>query len=334
MGFLKRRSKLILVIAVLQICHSLSYGFSGFSSSPTSVQTSNSTALLMMDLETSLIQDFSDATNAEVNRFVAAYAKNGKDAAEKREAIETRLKAYLDWRRQNEIDSIRADKQSNDASTWLFAVQRAWDIEDSLAETDESRATNGKGGGDEVDANSCIEHNDIDQVIFFHKNETSGETICDKNKKRIMHLLPARINPDWANARTYANTFAVYMDHNMDRDSTEKLTIVIDIRAGTGWSNKSVLKMMGILRAIISTFETNFCERVDKFVVYPVPRLARGIFNTIKVLFDPKTAQKVALISGPDGVDAPVPREDIGEHIDFEVIDYMEAARKSLFRSS
>ncbi|KAL3937210.1 MAG: hypothetical protein SGBAC_007637 [Bacillariaceae sp.] len=224
--------------------------------------------------------------------------------------------------------------QSDDTTAWLFAVQRAWDIEDSLSEAGESSTANEKGSGDEVATNSCIEHNDIDQVIFFHQNETTGDTICDKNENRIMHLIPARINPDWANARTYANTFAVYMDHNLDRGSTEKLTIVIDIRAGTGWSNKPVLKMMSILRAIIKTFETNFCERVEKFVVFPVPRIARGIFNAIKILFDPMTAKKVVLISGPDSVDAPAPRDEIEEHIDFEVIDYMEVARKSLFRSS
>ncbi|CAJ1936633.1 unnamed protein product [Cylindrotheca closterium] len=247
-------------------------------------------------------------------------------------AIETRMKAYLDWRRQHELDSIRADKESDDTSAWLFAVQRARDLEDSLSESDK-RTTTRKDSVDKWGATTCIESNDIDQVIFFHKNDTNGETICDKNAKRIMHMLPARIDPDLANARTYANIFAVYMDHNMDRDSTEKLTIVIDIRAGTGWGNKPVLKMMGILRAIINTFETNFCERVEKFVVFPVPRIARAIFNAIKRLFDPNTAKKVVLISGPDDIDAPVPREKIEKHIDFEVIDYMELARKSLFKS-
>lgn len=240
----------------------------------------------------------------------------------------------MDWRRQNKLDSIRADNSSNDTSTWHFAVQRAWEIEVSLSENDGSTVTNRQDDGDEEGSSTCSESSDIDQVVFFHKNETNGGTIRDKIGKRIMHLLPARINPDWANPRAYANIFAIYMDHNIDRDSTEKLTIVIDIRAGTGWSNKPVLKMMGILRAIISTFETNFCERVEKFVVFPVPGIARGIFNTIKVLFDPATAKKVALISGPDGVDAPVPRDDIKEHIDFEVMDYMEEARKNLFRHS
>lgn len=240
----------------------------------------------------------------------------------------------MDWRRQTELDSFRIANSSNDTSTWRFAVQRAWDIEESISREEDNAIVKEEGEADGADTSTCIERHDIDQVVFFHHNETNGGTICAKNGKRIMHLLPARINPDWANARAYANIFAIYMDHNMDRGSAEKLTIVIDIRAGTGWSNKPVLKMMGILKAIISLFETNFCERVEKFVVFPVPRIARGIFNAIKVLFDPTTAKKVALISGPDGIDDPVPRDDIEEHIDFEVIDYMEEARKNLFKDS
>lgn len=84
MGFLKRRRKLTLGIVVLEICQSLSFGFSAFSSPSTSVQKSNNSTE-QMDLQASLEQDFSDATNAEVHRFVAAYTKNGKDVTEKKE---------------------------------------------------------------------------------------------------------------------------------------------------------------------------------------------------------------------------------------------------------
>lgn len=93
-GFLRIRNELILVLAVMQICQSISHAFSAFSSPSKSAQTSNSTEL--MDLTKSLMEDFSDTatnapTNAEVSRFVAAYAKNGKDLAEKREGEVTFL---------------------------------------------------------------------------------------------------------------------------------------------------------------------------------------------------------------------------------------------------
>lgn len=87
MGCLKRRSKFILSIAVIQICQSSSYGFSAFSSRSANVPKTNSTEL--MDLKASLIQDFPDATNAEVDRFTRAYSKNGKGVEGQRQGEET-----------------------------------------------------------------------------------------------------------------------------------------------------------------------------------------------------------------------------------------------------
>jgi hypothetical protein len=188
-----------------------------------------------------------------------------------------------------------------------------------------------KESEDACEVNAPSDRADIDQVLFFHKKE-DGEALCDKDGKRIMHLLPARINPGLAAAATYANVFAIYLDHNFDRSSTEKVTILVDVRAGEGWANTHVLAMMKVLSNIIKVFEYNFPERVEKFVVFPVPWIARGIFNAIKLLFDSNTANKIVLVTGPDGVDAPVPKEDIEEHIEGKVIDQTEQARLSYFR--
>jgi hypothetical protein len=235
-------------------------------------------------------------------------------------AVETRLETYLDWRKNCGQDYKQAKENLSDEAAWEYAVKRAYDIEESLA--------NEQG---EEGKNAPSDRADIDQVIYFHKSE-DGEALCDKDGKRIMHLLPARINPELAAAATYANVFAIYLDHNFDRSSTEKVTILVDVRAGEGWANTRVLAMMKVLSNIIKVFEYNFPERVEKFVVFPVPRIARGVFNAIKLLFDSNTANKIVLVTGPDGVDAPVPKEALEEHIEGDVIDQTEQARLSYFR--
>jgi hypothetical protein len=172
----------------------------------------------------------------------------------------------------------------------------------------------------------------IDQVIFFHKSEDDGKTICDRNGNRVLHLLPGLINPNVAPANIYANSIAFYLDSNFDRNSMEKVTIMVDVRAGEGWPNTPAYGMVTFLKQIIKVFEYNFPERVKKFVNFPVPRVAIGVFNTIKLLFDSNTANKIVLVSGSAAVDAPLPKEAIREHIDDDVLDQTEKARLSYFK--
>lgn len=253
----------------------------------------------------------------------------------------------MDWRNSLGLDSQKAQELPSDEAVWEYSVRRAYDIEDSPGgashATDSVEKNSWDANAEKDSEGSCkADHSEegtqdtrtgrasVDQVIFFHKSE-DGEAIRDKRGNRVMHLLPARINPDLAPPMTYANVFAIYLDHNFDRASMEKVTILVDIRAGEGWANTPVLAMMKVLRSIIRVFEFNFPERVEKFVVFPVPRLARGIFNAIKLLFDSNTANKIVLVAGPDGVDAPVPKQDIEPHIDGDIIDQTERARLTYF---
>ena len=76
--------KLLLAIAIMQICQTLSNGFSAFSSQSTSSTPATNSSKLM-DIKLALLQDYTDATDSEVTRFVTAYEKNGVDAFEKKE---------------------------------------------------------------------------------------------------------------------------------------------------------------------------------------------------------------------------------------------------------
>lgn len=216
---------------------------------------------------------------------------------------------------------------STDSATWSSAVKRACGIEAS-----ESKHTATETSSDGKEETSHSDDPDLDQVVFFHKNEEDGKPLCDIDGGRLLHLLPGLIDPNLAPASVYANSIAFYLDRNFDRDIEEKVTILVDVRAGQGWPNTPAYGMITFLKTIIKVFEYNFPERVKKFVAFPIPRIAIGVFNTIKLLFDSNTANKIVLVSGSAAVDAALPKEAIKDHIPEDVLDETEKARLGYFK--
>eukprot|EP00980_Cylindrotheca_fusiformis_P021180 scaffold8136_cov127-Cylindrotheca_fusiformis.AAC.20 len=330
-------------------------------------------------------EDFPEATEAEIARFVAAYgngrgstARNTRgegrdisgflDASIMGSTVATKLEAYLDWRMCYGLDYLKTDDEvSSDAKNWEHAVNKAWDIEESMKKakelakqmeeeaklTEEEKAYKADYDKELADAiadptetedekseqveesedESANKRADLDQVIFFHRSE-DGKTIQDKTDRRIIHVLPARINRRVAAAPIWANAFAFYLDRYFDRNSLETVTILLDVRAGQGWPNPPAITMVNFIRTVTKVLESNFPERVSKLIIFPVPRLAQGVFNTIKVLFQSSTSSKIVLVSGPASVDSPAPKEAIQTHIDGEVLDLTEEARLSSFIDS
>ncbi|CAJ1936639.1 unnamed protein product [Cylindrotheca closterium] len=276
----------------------------------------------MGTVKETLQESFPDATEAEVTRFINAYGKDKPEDEKNKTAIEARLKEHLEWRKEHGLLGERDGNRDTDASLWEASVKQAREFDEANGE-DES-------GGSE--ANSQASRVPVDQILFFHKSEADGKQITDKDGKRIIHLLPGLINTAAGSATFYANCIAYYLDRNLDRNNIEKLTIMIDVRAGTGWPNEPAYKMVSFVKTIVRVFEFNFPERVNKFVVFPIPMLLKGIFNTIKMLFDPTTANKIALATGSALADSPLPKQDVVAHIDEEVLDQTEKIRLGLFR--
>mmetsp|Transcript_17980 Transcript_17980/g.44407 ORF Transcript_17980/g.44407 Transcript_17980/m.44407 type:complete len:280 (-) Transcript_17980:44-883(-) len=239
-------------------------------------------------------------------------------------AIETRLKAHLEWRKEHGLLLGERDESGDtDASVWEASVKQAWEFEEANGEKEMSGC----------DDNQTSPPVPIDQILFFHKSEADGKQITDKDGKRMIHLLPGLIDTRAGSASFYANCIAYYLERNLDRNNIEKVTIMIDVRAGTGWPNEPAYRMIGFLKTIVRVFEFNFPERVHKFVAFPIPVLLKGVFNTIKMLFDPTTANKIALASGGGALAAsPLPKKDLVAHIDEAILDQAEKVRLSLFK--
>eukprot|EP00980_Cylindrotheca_fusiformis_P021182 scaffold8136_cov127-Cylindrotheca_fusiformis.AAC.22 len=292
----------------------------------------------MAEIEKSLRDSFPDATDAEIARFVAGYGRGNVE--KNRSVIEKRLSAYMAWRKHNELDDNVEKTFSSDSDAWSYAVKKAWDIQaepvgkgkkEGGAESTDVATENSTEGKEQSGAQQG-DKPDLDQVVFFHKSKVDGKPICDVNGNRVLHLLSGIIDPNLAPAKVYADSIAVYLDINFDRNSDEKVTILVDVRAGQGWPNTPAYRMVSFVKTIIKTFEFNFPERVKKFVAFPIPIIAVGIFNTIKLLFDSNTAEKIVLVSGSAAVDAALPKEGLKVHISESVLDETEEARLSHFK--
>jgi hypothetical protein len=110
----------------------------------------------------------------------------------------------------------------------------------------------------------------------------------------------------------------------------EKITVVLDVRAGTGWANPSPLSLVPFIQIVASLLNSHFPERLSKLVLFPLPWAATFVFNTVKKLLDQDTASKIEVCPGPGNSDSPVP-DEVGLFLDDFAIHTMEKRRVSFF---
>ncbi|KAL3937206.1 MAG: hypothetical protein SGBAC_007633 [Bacillariaceae sp.] len=320
----------------------------------------------MTDLVDLLKEDFPDATCAEITRFAVGYG-NGRGRLERRKrAAAEKLEAYLDWRTKFELDKAKLEAVNLSGSdTWDCAVKKAWDVaiahqeaieltkklaaeaklttddeeettdydkqmEEAIRDTSEPEEEKTVNNDDDELHTTAIKQSKIEQVIFCHQMQ--GESIRDKSGHMILHVLPARIDRKVASAAIYANAFAFFLDMNLDRSSDEKVTILLDVRGGEGFPNPSPKTMLKFINTVSRVLEFNFPERLEKLIIFPVPMLARGVFQPIKVLMPGKTVSKINLISGSANRHAPLPKTALEKYIDSKVLDKTEAVRLGCFK--
>jgi hypothetical protein len=189
------------------------------------------------------------------------------------------------------------------------------------------------------------------QVIFEHRIDKNSddqsnlqETVKDKEGYPIFHVLPARIDKDGYGPGVYSIAFASYLDMyfrrgccELDDDhqqqENERMTVLFDVRPGRGWSNPPATSMIGYINTIIQNLQGNFPGRLHRLVIYPIPRPALYIWNTIKWAFHKHVVDRIVLVSGSaDHVDSPLPTDLLLEWFDEEVLQRTEQFRRSLFR--
>lgn len=154
-------------------------------------------------------------------------------------------------------------------------------------------------------------------IGMLYDQETREAVKCIKTGTKIVMCFGAMCDLDFS-ACDYIAATADFLNANLARDSTEKITILVDVRPGEGWKDPAPLKFIPLIRRINEQLSVNFPERVHAIIVYPMPFWAVFIYDMVKVFLDPKTAGKMSLLAGYALIDSPDPpglREFVDEGV-------------------
>ena len=272
------------------------------------------------------------------------YTKTGETAEETADdkgdweyAIKKALEVEESMKRAKELEK-KLEAQAKMTEEEKIEVNYDMEFSDSQKEDEdkpsEKEEENGENKPEDEKGRHFVElelSKQILQFIFLHKSD-DGSPIKDKNGNTILHVLPARIDRHLATVETYGLALNLYLDRKLDRSSEEKLTIFIDARGGEGWPNPRFVMMVNFVRHLTNIVTANNPERFEVLLVSPFPWFARSCWNAVHRVFKYGLMDKFVLARGPSGKDAPLPRENIQEHIDEELLKFMEQFRADNFK--
>ena len=185
--------------------------------------------------------------------------------------------------------------------------------EASLTQSDDNN--NGKGGS-----------------LSSKKKPTTPPPQC-KDGSRIFQLVPARLDLTLASAQVYALASALYLDRRLSRHTTEKISLICDVRGGNGWANPTPWSLLPFIRATSSLLGQHFPERLKRFVLFPMPSSAVWIWSTAKKFVDVDTASKVVVVGlvGASGNANDTVNDELDEFITKKDLGILEERRRSFF---
>ncbi|CAB9524228.1 expressed unknown protein [Seminavis robusta] len=248
-------------------------------------------------------------TFAERKRFLTA--NNGNE-----EKAMAQLQAYLEARDEFQGTQLQLevsyqsliDSHGRDYYDWVIASETAKEAYNE-------------------DKSSAM----LPRIMRTHIME-DGKEACDLEGHRILHVLPAQIDPALFSLKTYALAIALYLDRKVSRESVETLTVLLDVRGGAGWANPKAFNLMPFIEETCSILISMFPERMHKTIIYPLPyALTWTLQSIVSSVLDAKTVQKLAILSGQTGVDAPMPRQKLFLHVDEKVALICERERLEAF---
>jgi len=253
-------------------------------------------------------QALPESTHAERWRFLADRNGDSKSAIEK-------LRNYLDWR------SRHCDDDVTHLDPWTYATRMALQ-----AGNNGDSKTKSAHKADTTTKLPCtlfmLEHEQ--SAVSGNSNDTSVV------KKKYLQHLPARIDTKLANTSVYALALAIYIDCALDRASTEKVTLVIDVRSGYGWANIKAFHLLPFIQSTVRLLCDLHPLRLERCVIFPVPTVANFLWKAVKPFLGKDTVEKVCLVSGSAGTNDGVP-EKMNIYLDNDLMKKFEEKRTSCF---
>ena len=170
----------------------------------------------------------------------------------------------------------------------------------------------------------------LPQVISVYARE--GKDILDMDGKRIFHIMPCKMDKKLVTLSTYALATALYLDRRLARDSLERITVCLDVRAGEGLPNLHAAKQVKFMKETSQLLMNLFPERLNKALVYPIPSSFYWVWKMVRTVLDPETRRKVCPLNGPCKIEAAPPRKHMIEHMSEQVADVLEDERIRCFK--
>lgn len=227
-------------------------------------------------------------------------------------AASERLGKYLKWRKRYDLDNKTISNNGTDEEKWNWASSLAIQ-------------TTNKDMPDKEKAKVTV----LPRIVANPNPENINLVTTGGN--RIAYFYGAKIDLTLASSTTYALALGFYIDAKIDRNSMEKICVLIDTRGGGGWANPSASTLVPFAKEVSALLGDLLPERLAYCFIFPVPYIAKFVWYLIYPFLDAVTAEKMTLFSGSTSRSAPPPIDDpyFTKHIDRKVIDYLEELRNS-----
>jgi hypothetical protein len=162
------------------------------------------------------------------------------------------------------------------------------------------------------------------------KNLSSPPPRC-KDGTRILHILPFRLDLSIATAPTYSLAAALYLDRRFSRFTSERVTLFCDVRGGRGWANPTPWSTLPFVQSTASLLGSHYPERLERLVLFPMPKSAIWVWSAAQKCLDTNTASKVVVVSSAEGTGLP---ERLREFVNEDSLSVLEERRRSFFVGS
>ena len=245
------------------------------------------------------------STLAERRRFLIANKNNLNGTIQQ-------LRSYIEWK-NNHIDKKIQIKSTGDKDYDIW-------VESSLTAM---KICDGE-----------VENIVLPRIIRTHSNSNSNseQHYVDRDGYRTFCVTPALMDNNLAKGSTYTQAVAIYLDRCLDPSENEMITILFDCRAGTGWSNNHVMKLIPFLKHFLKVLPPLVPERLQKAIVYPVPYTFTYIWSMLSKGLDPTTSKRVCILHGQCKIVAPPPSEQMKVHLYEDHMEELESSRIAGFK--
>jgi hypothetical protein len=277
--------------------------------------------------EIGLAKKFPGSTREECRRFLNTRPMTEGYNREKREnRVGEKIKLYLKWRSKYQLGDVKqhgklrkkldfSDGKERDIVFFEHAISHTASVFNfSKSETDS-------------DADKSDERfNNLTKILPRFIRMIDG-----RKGERILYIFTAMIDAKIAPLQFYALLVAVYLDLHMDRNSTESILTVLDVRKGSGWSNPAPTTMFPFLKGAVKHLE-HHPGRMSCLHLYSIPYPAKFIWNLSKGFLKESMVRRICLHWGNLAVESQMP-ESLNSIFDEEELISFEKMRVSEFRS-